>query len=173
MQSIRDKLYIWSLTHAADLAQVYDAIDGFSAMENLGDRERDLWESLASITLLCDSENGKEKPLTDELCQLAHHLSNIRSETDTASVMQVLDTLAEILAGRHEMKITPTELLKRFKENPYFEYLKSAKALAALLAPLGMITNKSRDRKSGKVIRAYKIKAAATEDWKKRYGSGE
>ena len=173
MQPTRDKLYFWALTHAADLAQVYDAIDGFSVMEDLGDRERDLWESLASITLLCDSENGKEKPLTDELCQLAYHLSNIRSETDTASVMQVLDTLEKILAGRHEMKITPTELLKRFKEEPYFDYLKSAKALAALLAPLGMITNKSRDRETGKVIRAYKIKTAAIEDWKKRYGSGE
>ena len=56
MQSVRDKLYIWALTHAADLAQVYDAVDGFSAMEDLGDRERDLWESLASITLLCDSD---------------------------------------------------------------------------------------------------------------------
>jgi hypothetical protein len=173
MQAMRDKLYIWALTHAVDLAQVYDAIDGFADLEGLGDRERDLWEPLATITLLCDSENGEEKPLTDELCQLAHYLSGIRSETDTASVIQVLDTLEEILTGRHEIKIAPTELLKRFKEKRYFEYLKSAKGLAALLAPLGMVTNKIRDRSTGKVIRAYKIKKTDLEDWKKRYGSGE
>jgi hypothetical protein len=173
MQAMRDKLYIWALTHAADLAQVYDAIDGFSDLEGLGDRERDLWEPLATITLLCDSDNGEEKPLTDELCQLAHHLSGVRSETDTASVIQVLDTLEDIIVDRHEVKIAPTELLKRFKDKPYFEYLKSAKGLAALLAPLGMVTNKIRDRRTGKVIRAYKIKKTAIEDWKKRYGSGE
>ena len=173
LQTTRDKLYIWALTHAAELAQVYDVIDRFSALEDLGDRERDLWEPLASITLLCDSENGEERPLTDELCQLAYHLSDIRSETDTASVIQVLDTLEEILAGKPEMKITPTELLKRLKENPYFDYLKSAKRLASLLAPLGLIPNKSRDRETQKVIRTYKIKAVDIEDSKKRYGSSE
>ena len=174
MQETRDRLYMWALTRARDLAQVYDQIDRFDALEGLGDRERDLWEPLASIALLCDSENGEKRSLTDELCALAHDLSKVRAEIDTANVMQLIRVLETVLEGKQEVRISPTDLFKRFKEDHYFvEWLKSAKALAGQLAPLGIISNSHRDPETGKPARRYKLDAATVEDCKNRYGSGE
>lgn len=173
MKSTRDRLYIWALSHAGDLAETYEAIDNFPALDGLGDRERDLWEPLVSIALLCDAENGEERTLTNELCKLALDLSKIRAELDTASVMQVLETLEEVLNGRDEVKITPTELLQRFKDSPYFEWLKSAKGLAGQLGPLGIISNSHRHPETGKTMRLYKILAETINDCRERYGGEE
>jgi hypothetical protein len=174
MQGTRDRLYIWALTHAADLAKVYEAIHGFSALDGLPDRERDLWEPLVSTALLCDSENETEKrPLTDELCALAHKLSKVRAEIDSANVTQILNVLEGVLDGKQEVRISPTELLNRFKDNPYFEWLKSTKSLAGLLAPLGLTSSTHRHPETGRPTRLYQIKGAVIDDRKERYGGGE
>ncbi len=173
MQSTRDRLYIWALTHAGDLARVYDRIDSFEALEGLGDRERDLWEPLVSIALLCDSEGAATRELTDELCSLAQDLSKLRGEIDTANVIQVLGRLEDLLGSSQEIKISPSDLLKHFKEDSYFEWLKSTKALAGLLAPLGLISGNHRYPETGKVTRMYKIHAETIKDRKIRYGRGE
>jgi len=174
MQETRDRLHIWALTHAPDLARVYEAIHEFSALDGLPDRERDLWEPLVSTALLCDSEYETEKrPLTDELCALAHKLSKVRVEIDSANVTQILNVLEGVLDGKQEVKISPTELLNRFKENPYFEWLKSAKSLAGLLAPLGLTSSTHRYPETGRPTRLYQIKRAVIDDRKERYGGGE
>lgn len=58
--------------------------------------------------------------MTNEFCSLAHDLSMVRAKTDTASVTQVLRVLERVLEDRQEPRISPTELLSCFKENPYF-----------------------------------------------------
>lgn len=170
MQATRDGLYTWALTHAPDIAEVYTNIDSFKSLDGLGDRERDLWEPLITIASLCDSEKGEALTLTDELCSLAHDLSKVRAETDTASVTQVLAVLGEIVGDESELKITPTNLLGQFKERPYFEWLRSAKALAGLLSPLGIVSGSHRSPGAKESARMYKINSETIEDCKNRYG---
>ena len=173
MQATRDRLYTWALTHAPYIAKVYEKIDSFKALDGLGDRERDLWEPLITIALLCDSEKGEALTLTDELCSLAHDLSKVRAETDTANVTQVLDVLGKVLGDSSELRITPTDLLKKFKGTVYFEWLMSTKALAGLLAPLGIISNSQRRPETGRVSRMYKIDSKAILDYRRRYCNGD
>ncbi len=169
---MRDDLYIWALTHADDLHEVYSAADGFPALEGLGDRERDLWEPLVSIASICDAESGGDQTLTEQLCSLAHDLSRVRLEIDSANVIQILEILTRVLSGKEEIRISPTDLLGRFKEDSYFEWLKSTKNLAGLLAPLGLVSSHQRNPETGERGRTYIVTREKLEDWRKRYRVG-
>jgi hypothetical protein len=176
MQEVRDNLYIWALTHAHDVAKVYnDQIGQFKEMNRLGDRERDLWEPLVSIALICDAETGETLDLTKEICGLANDLSKLRAEVDTADVTQILEVMEGVLNGKTELWITPTELMNQFKANTYFDWLKSPRRLATLLAPLGWSTGgiTSRHPETGKPAKHYVIRLKDIEDRKRRYGSGQ
>jgi hypothetical protein len=173
MQPMRNDLYIWALTHADDLREVYDVAGGFRDLDGLGDREKDLWEPLVSIASLCDAEGCENRILTEELCSLAHDLSKVRTEIDSANVIQVLEVLGGVLDGKKEAKVSPTDLLGRFKEEPYFEWLRSTKSLAGLLAPLGLVSSHHRNPQTGKITRAYKITLEKLDDCRKRYGGND
>jgi len=79
-QALRDRCYLWALTHAVDLAAVYDQADQtFPTLASLDDRARDLWEPLVSIVALADVERGDgKKTLADELTALARDLCQVR-----------------------------------------------------------------------------------------------
>jgi hypothetical protein len=114
-QALRDQCYLWALTHATDLAAVYDQADHmFPALASLDDRARDLWEPLVSIAALADVERGdNKKTLTEELIALAKDLSQVRDGTaEDSTVVQVVSALRQIVADkqRAEVTLTPTDL---------------------------------------------------------------
>jgi hypothetical protein len=183
-QALRDRCYLWALTHAADLAAVYDHADQmFPALASLDDRARDLWEPLASIVALADVERGDEqKALTEELAALAHDLCQVRDgAAEDSTVVQVVKALREIAVQKcqstlwqdgTEISLSPTELVGLLKEKLGWEKL-STKGLATLLNPLGLFSKNSRfkDRERGKdkVALAYQLSEQELNDLSERY----
>jgi hypothetical protein len=95
-QALRDRCYLWSLAHAADLSAVYEQADKFfPALDSLDDRARDLWEPLVSIAAVADAERGdRQKTLTDELTALARDLCQVRDgAAEDSTTVQVIAAL--------------------------------------------------------------------------------
>jgi len=177
-QSLRDRCYLFALTHAADLAAVYDRADStFPALAPLDDRARDLWEPLASIVALADVERGDgQKTLTDELAALAHDLCQVRDgAAEDSTVVQVVKALQDVVAEKRkedlwhaasDITLTPTDLARLLKKKLGWEKL-STRGLAVLLNPLDLFSNQIRQ---GNVVsRAYCLSKQVLAELSERY----
>jgi Protein of unknown function (DUF3631) len=181
-QALRDRIYIWALTHAADLAAVYDQADtSFSALDSLDDRARDLWEPHVSIVALADVErDDNRKTLTDELTALALDLSQVREgAAEDSTTVQVVNALQAIVLQKQQDGLfqkdqvgtfTPTDLASLLKGKLNWEKL-STKTLASLLYPLGLCSLQTRHE--GKVSRAYHLSENDLSELDARYTTGE
>ncbi len=179
-QALRDRCYLWALTHAADLAVVYDQADQFfTGLDSLDDRARDLWEPLMSITAVADAErNDARLTLTEELTALARDLCQVRDGgAEDSTVVRVLAALQQILTEKQSnglfqsgepVLLTPTELATDLKAKLGWETL-STKGLAALLNPLELSSKNTR-LPSGKVGLAYHVSAESLAELHERYG---
>jgi len=182
-QGLRDRCYLWALTHATDLAGVYGLADRlFPKLASLDDRARDLWEPLLSLVALADSERGDDKQiLTEELSALALALSQSRDgEEDSSTTLQVLAALVAIVTEHQQaallpetgsLKITPTDLCSLLKIKLSWEKL-SAKGLAKLLNPLGLFAKSTKVKDAEgkeKVPRMYHLSETDLADLTQRY----
>ncbi|MBI3988826.1 MAG: DUF3631 domain-containing protein [candidate division NC10 bacterium] len=167
-QALRDRCYTWALTHAAELAEVYEA-DDFPGLEDLDDRARDLWEPLLSIALLADAEAGEGGGFAETLSSLARDLSGVRDEGDTV-IPTLISALGAIVQVEERETFTPSELLKLLQAKG-FEWVKSTRSLAGLLNPLGLFA--SMRRNGAKVRRAYVLSQAVLDDLRARYTGEE
>lgn len=184
-QGLRDRCYLWALSHAGDLAAVYDQADQmFPSLASLDDRARDLWEPLVSIVALADVERADgQKALTDELIALALDLCQVRDgAAEDSTVVQIVKALQQIVARKREeslfqreaeITLTPTELAYLLKEKLGWEKL-STKGLAALLYPLELSSKNTRLKE--KIALAYHLSEHDLAELSERYtqvGAGE
>ncbi len=175
-QDLRDRCYLWALTHAHNLHAVYEAADRlFPMLDALDDRTRDLWEPLVAIAAVIDVERGDaEKALTMALSSLAKDLCLIRDSgmehSTTGRVVQALWNLVEEAHdGRPmaDMVVSPSQLAPRLAAKLGWQKL-TPKALAALLNPLGIGSKPTRERhRRG---RRYHLMVEALKDLLDRYG---
>lgn len=166
-QRLRDACYTWALTHAAELAEVYDG--EFPELQALDDRARDLWEPLLAIARLADGEadhSGRPESLASTLVSLAHDLAGVRDEGDTTTV-KLIEALEAIVGAEGRGVFTPSELLDLLRARD-LEWVKSSKALAGLLNPLGLVSTWRWN--GGKSARAYVVTPNHVADLKARYG---
>lgn len=166
-QRLRDACYTWALTRAADLTEVYEG--EFPELQALDDRARDLWEPLLAIAMLADAEAdrlGTPERLASTLVALAHHLSGVRDEGDTTTV-KLIEALEAIVETEGRDVFTPSELLELLRAHN-LEWVKSSKALAGLLNPLGLVS--TWRWQGGKSARAYVVTPTILIDLKARYG---
>jgi hypothetical protein len=178
-QALRDRCYLWALTHAVDLAAVYEQADKFfPALDSLDDRARDLWEPLISIAAVADVERSDgQKTLTDELTALARDLCQVRDgaaeDSTTVHVISALLKIAEekrlagIFQTENVITLTPTELATSLKEKLSWEKL-STRYLATLLNPLGLYSKNTRFP-DGKVNLAYHLSRDSLAELSERY----
>jgi hypothetical protein len=176
-QVLRDRCYIWALTHAQDLAGVYDQADKmFSTLDSLDDRARDLWEPLVSMTAMADVErNDGQRTLTDEMITLAQDLCQVRDgAAEDSTIVLVLKALQAIFAQKRQeglgqsqatILLAPEELAPLVKEKLGWEKL-STKGLAKLLNPLGFYAKHTRADTRG---RRYHLSEEALKDLAGRY----
>jgi hypothetical protein len=175
-QHLRDRCYLWALTHAQDLHEVYEVADTtFSDLDFLDDRARDLWEPLVSITAIADVTRGdKTHTLTTDLTGLARDLGQVREGTiehsTAAQILQALCRIAEhgSVPNQTAVSLAPQELANQLRETLKWSSL-STRYLATLLAPLGLHAQKTRQET--KVIRAYHLKLDELAELCERYGS--
>jgi putative DNA primase/helicase len=82
-QRLRDRCYLWALTQAADIAEIYDEADHpFHERPELDDGARDLWEPLFALVSIADASRDEAAlPLTTELMSLAKALGTVREHT--------------------------------------------------------------------------------------------
>lgn len=176
-QALRDRCYLWALTHAGDLAAVYEQADKlFSPLDALDDRARDLWEPLASIAAVADVERGDgHKMLTQELTALAQILCEVRDgAAEDSPTVQVIAALQNITSEKSELFkagdaliLTPTELASLLKEKLGWEKL-STRGLATLLNPLGLYSKNTRFA-NGKINLAYHLISEMLAEMSERY----
>ena len=177
-QALRDRCYLWALTHAVDLAAVYEHADQFfPALDSLDDRARDLWEPLTSIAAVADVErDDEERTLTEELTTLARDLSQIRDgAAEDSTTVQIINALLKIVEEKRQggifqtedtVTLTPTELVGLLKDKLRWEKL-STKGLASLLNPLGLFSKNTK--RSGTVIKAYHLSTQHLTELSERY----
>lgn len=177
-QALRDRCYVWALTHAADLAAVYEKADQIAGLELLDDRARDLWEPLVSIAALADVERGdRQRTLTEELAGLARDLCQVReSAAEDSITARVVEALAGIAREEREARLIPSEEPVTLAPSQLAPLLAAklgwgkitTKGLATLLNSLGLYSEKMRQE--GKVIRAYLLKQKDLSELGERYG---
>ncbi len=172
-QAVRDSCYIWALTHAADVAEVYEDAT-FRSLEALDDRARDLFEPLLSIALLADveaQEAGEPGEFAKSLTALAQDLSGVRDEGDTI-IPKLIEALESIVETEGRDTFTPTELLRLLTaKDGSLWWLKSPKALAGILNPLGFVARYSKVLIEGrrKSTRQYQLSRDVLQDLRRRY----
>jgi Protein of unknown function (DUF3631) len=178
-QTLRDRCYLWALTHAEDLLQVYEAADQtFQDLKAIDDRARDLWEPLMSIASLTDvTQESTEHRSTTTLLDLARDLGQVRDGTlESSTAAHIIQGLLDIASadstinGRPDVIIAPKVLAGRLKEKLEWQSL-SPRHLAICLAPLGLYAQKTRQ--GTRVIRAYHLKPSELTELCERYNNGE
>ena len=174
-QALRDQCYTWALTHAADIAEVYEA-GTFPSLDGLDDRAQDLWEPLISIALLADEEADAEGEMSEfakTLTALALDLADVRDEGDSVTAKLIAELL-HIVEVEGREAFTPTELRERLNLRG-FNWIKSTKFLAGLLNPLGFVSTPGKVQIEGrwKSVRRYHLRKQDLNDLHHRYGASE
>ena len=85
-------------------------------------------------------------------------------------VFFLVEALGAIAEEEDRQTFTPSELFKLLSTKEGFEWLRSTKALASLLNPLGLFSIKRRYR--GSIVRAYHLVPETIQDLKARYADG-
>jgi hypothetical protein len=178
-QALRDRCYLWALTHAQDLSEVYDAADQtFAHLQMIDDRARDLWEPLVSIAAITDTLHGGEThPCTSTLIALAKDLGQVRDGTlEHSTAAQILHALCRLATEESAMHsadaiaIPPAALAEKLKAALGWQSL-TPRHLATCLAPLSLHAQKTRQ--GARVIRAYHLKRDELMELSERYGNGD
>jgi len=147
-QALRAKCALACLAHVGDILTGYDAAQGVLEREAIDDRAVDLWAPLVALTLVADAEDGGER--TVRLLSLARDLAaGLRDdEAETGTTARLIEALEGVRQERGET-LTPTELLNALRTRSGWDWMKSTRALATLLNPLGLFSGfrRSGDRK--------------------------
>ena len=170
---LREELYLWALSHAEELVQVYEQMGEVPALADLDDRLRDIWEPLVAIASLSDAEcNDGSTHLVDLMTAVAGDLCQFRlaaeQETPTVILIQSLLEIRRELGEYH----TPTRLLEELRKRPGFDWLTSTRKLSGLLNPLGFVAKSHRfpDQPST-AQRAYRLDQESLEELLSRYAA--
>lgn len=175
-QRLRDRCYLWALTHAADIAEIYDEADHtFHEIPDLDDRARDLWEPLFSLVSVADASRDEAAlPLTTELMSLAKALGTVREHSGGHAITgQIIHELYQLAADPQSpagVDLEPVALAERLRVALSWEKL-SSKYLADLLGPLGL--HSERVKMQGTTKRMYRLRVSELAELSERYGPDE
>jgi hypothetical protein len=164
-QILRDDLYIFALTTASMIAELYDEAE-FPGLSGLDHRAVDLWEPVLSIAAVIDA-SGRTGALTDRMTRLAERLGGeraSRSADDTNPA--IIEVLSECLLLGSETKISTHDLAEKVCLHLGWESL-TPKALSNRLHPLGLKSTRWREGKE--LRRGYVFTREQIDDLARRY----
>lgn len=167
-QALRDDLYLFGLTTAPTIAELYDGSE-FPGLSNLDHRAVDLWEPLLSVAAVIDASGGTGT-LTDRMTKLAERLGGdraARSADDPNPI--IIEVLEEYLTLGTEARVRADDLAEKVRQRLGWDSLTS-KALANRLHPLGLKSTRWREGKENR--RGYVFSRAQIDDLTLRYTSG-
>ena len=163
-QALRDACALACLARIEDILSAYDLAPKVLDGQEVDDRAVDLWAPLLALALVADAEAGGDR--AERLLRAARELSDARDADDEAGQAARLVGALQRVAAEVGTVVSPTELLEALKERGY-AWLKSARGLAGLVAPLGLVARHARE--GGRRGRFYLLDAAVLADLAARY----
>lgn len=167
-QILRDDLYLFGLTTAPTIAELYDGSE-FPGLSNLDHRAVDLWEPLLSVAAVIDASGGTGT-LTERMTQLAECLGGDRASRSADDPNPIIiEVLDEYLGLGIEAKISAHDLAEKVKFRLGWDSL-TLKALANRLHPLGLKSTRWREGQENR--RGYAYTRIQIDDLARRYTHG-
>lgn len=153
-RSIRDDLYVFALTFAKDIAEIYhqEGADGIEGMAHLNNRELDIWEPIFLLANLVDSQRGNIE-LTKAMETLSRKSleekqSDSVSQNETYKILTVLKTmLNEVTPLGQEGDVWVFEaegVLQYFKANEDFDWIQKTNVLTRRLKKVKVTSDQRR-----------------------------
>lgn len=178
-QTIRDNLYILSLTLGPEIAEIYSSkSELIQGMSHLSNRDLDIWEP---IFILANAVDGQKKnsALTDMMEKLSKKSSMEKMEESIAQneTQKVLKVLQGMLEDKEPISIDgdiqvydAQEVLNYFKATEEFEWIEKTNVLTRRLKKADI---KSEQRRiEGIKQRVYIVNVKRVKDLCERYGMG-
>lgn len=175
-RNIRDELYMFALTRAKDISEVYhekhELIQGVSHLNN---RELDIWEPIVLLANVIDSETGGMK-LTNAMESLSKksveekHSDNI-FQNETYKLLNIVKgMLNEVSAVREDNNIKvfdAIEVFKYFQKSEDYEWLERRNMLTSKLKKIGIKSDQMRI--DGERKRVYSMDVIKFQDLCERF----
>jgi hypothetical protein len=169
LADLRDDLYRAALTHAEEVARIYDRAEEFALPDECDDRARDILEPLYAMATLIDSQRpAGSSNLVTALCSFARLQAGVRaSENEEGELAQVVRTLETAPSDKDgTVCLTPTEIF-RLLESAGME-VRSTKQVGQWLKELDLVSKPNRV--PGKDSRRrYRITRKRLNDLKARF----
>jgi hypothetical protein len=166
--AIRNLCALACLDGFQDIVKAYEGASAalVHQVPNLDDRAVDLWAPLFAVALAADAEqDGERRQRMLVAIRSAGQLRN--ADAEDGPTVRLIAALDRITDGR-DSKMTPSDLLTALKKEPGFEWLKSTKALAGLLNPIGLF--RRRIRQGEELSWRYVLEQESLRDLRERYG---
>jgi hypothetical protein len=171
-----DQLYAFGLQNAATIAELYHGkIYEFTGVENLENRQADLWMPLIVLSRIVD---GERDDLTQEMLDLAmeHLEQRVEEDAEENEALTLLRHLEEIA-----LTIPPHHTdgdAKEYLTGDVLEFLKgrditrwySLRKLSSEMRRAGFPVKVSSLVKDGKSVRVYPLSLPVLKDLRERYG---
>jgi hypothetical protein len=163
-EALRDTCALACLTRIGDILTAYELAPKVLDSRDVDDRAVDLWAPLLALSMVADAEVGGDR--AERILQAARTLSDARDADDEAGSAARLITALQKVAAEVGTVAPPTRLLEALQVNGY-AWVKSARRLAGLLAPLGLVARPGRE--NGRPVRLYTLDPDALADLARRY----
>jgi len=138
-KSIRDDLYIFALTYAKDIAELYhkEGLDGVEGVSHLNNRELDIWEPIFLLANLVDAQSGS-MDLTGMMETLSkksfdEKQSDNLAQNETYKILTVLKAMLEDISPLSEdgdiQVFEAARVFDYFKNTEEFEWIEKTNVL--------------------------------------------
>ena len=175
-RSIRDDLYMFALTYAREIAEVYhipgDVIQGMSHLNN---RELDIWEPIFLLANVIDSQAENTK-LTDTMEALSkksgeEKQSDSVSQNETYKLLNVVKVMIDEVSTLGEdgnIKVFDAQVvLDYFKANEDFDWIQKTNVLTRRLKKVKIVSEQRRI--NGEKKRVYIMDVTEFKDLCERF----
>ena len=176
-RSIRDDLYVFALTYAKDIAELYQNEDegGIEGLGHLTNRELDIWEPIFLLANIVDAKRGSTE-ITDAMEALSKksfeekQADNV-SQNETYKLLTVLKAMLEEVVPLNkdtDIRVFDAEVvLDYFKKTEEFDWMEKSNALTRRLKRVNIKSDQQRI--DGKKKRIYIINVKGFTDLCERF----
>jgi hypothetical protein len=169
---LRQACALACLTRIGDIVAAAEQAPRLLHARTVDDRAVDLWAPLLALALVADGEDNSTRAA--RILDVAHDLSDARDAGDADGKAARLVTALEGIRQRLGERIAPCDLLAALRAiGDEWEWVRSTKTLAGLLAPHGLVSRSARGLAAGGKGRAYVLDAATLVDLAARYAPSD
>lgn len=151
---MRDDLYVFALTFAKDIAELYyqEGPDGIEGMRHLNNRELDIWEPIFLLANIIDAQRQNTE-LTDAMESLSRKSleekqSDSVSQNETYKILTVLkvmlDEIKPISDDGNIQVFEAERVLEYFKANEDFDWIQKTNVLTRRLKKVKVASDQRR-----------------------------